>query len=52
MTSSKVINKCQICNSKELFEILDLGYLPSVNDFQNINESQNEQLFFPSNQFH
>lgn len=48
MTSSKVINKCQICNSKELFEILDLGYLPSVNDFQNINESQNEQLFFPS----
>ena len=48
MTSSKVINKCQICASNELFEILDLGYLPSVNDFQDFDKSQNEQLFFPS----
>jgi len=51
MSSSKVINKCQICDSKELFEILDLGYLPSVNDFQDINQSQDEQLFFPSKIF-
>ncbi len=51
MSSSKVIKKCQICDSKELFEILDLGYLPSVNDFQDINNSQGEQLFFPSKIF-
>ena len=48
MSSSKVINKCQVCGSIELSEILDLGYLPSVNDFQDIDKSQNEQLFFPS----
>ena len=36
---------------KNLFEILDLGYLPSVNDFQDINQSQDEQLFFPSKLF-
>ena len=51
MSSSKIIKKCQICDSRELFEILDLGYLPSVNDFQDINISQDEQLFFPSKIF-
>ena len=48
MSSSKVIKKCQVCSSTDLFEVLDLGYLPSVNDFQDINKSQDEQLFFPS----
>ena len=51
MSSSKIINKCQVCDSKDLFEVLDLGYLPSVNDFQDINKSQDEQLFFPSKIF-
>ena len=48
MNSSKIINTCQICNSNNLSQILNLGYLPSVNDFQNISENQKEQIFFPS----
>ena len=48
MNSSKIINTCQICNSNNLNQILDLGYLPSVNDFQNIAKEQKEQIFFPS----
>ncbi len=48
MKSSRIINKCQICDSKQFKDILDLGYLPSVNDFQEIKNDQEEQIFFPS----
>ena len=48
MRSSKIIQKCQICGSIEFKDILNLGYLPSVNDFQEIKNDQEEQIFFPS----
>ena len=48
MRSSKIIQKCQICGSKEFKDVLNLGYLPSVNDFQEIKNDQEEQIFFPS----
>ena len=37
-----------ICGSAEFKDILNLGYLPSVNDFQEIKNDQEEQIFFPS----
>ena len=42
MSSSKIIKKCQICGSKQFKDILDLGYLPSVNDFQELKNDQKE----------
>ncbi len=48
MRSSKIIQKCQVCGSIQFKDILDLGYLPSVNDFQEIKNDQEEQIFFPS----
>ena len=48
MRSSKIIQKCQICGSIEFKDILNLGYLPSVNDFQEIKNDQEEQIFFQS----
>ena len=48
MSSSKIIKRCQICNSEDTKDILNLGYLPSVNDFQEIKNDQKEQIFFPS----
>ena len=48
MRSSKIIKKCQICSSRKFKDILNLGYLPSVNDFQEIEYDQEEQIFFPS----
>ena len=48
MGSSRIIQKCQICGSSQFKDILNLGYLPSVNDFQEIKNDQEEQIFFPS----
>ena len=46
--NSRIINFCQTCNSKEFDEILNLGFLPSVNDFQSQDKPEREQLFFPT----
>ena len=46
--NSRIINKCQTCGSDSLKKVIDLGFLPSVNDFQNIDESSKEQIFFPT----
>ena len=32
----------------DLKEVLNLGFLPSVNDFQQNDKSQPEQIFFPA----
>ncbi len=45
---SKVITSCQSCGFEELEDVLDLGFLPSVNDFQETKDTQREQLFFPT----
>ena len=44
---SKTINYCQISKKKDLKSILNLGYLPPVNEYKKINSTQNEENFFP-----
>jgi len=46
--TSKVVEKCQICNNKELEPILFLGYLPPVNQMHNIGEKPHEQPSYPA----
>ena len=48
---SRNIDECQTCKSKDLKEIVNLGFLPSVNDFQKTNKLEREQLFFPTKLF-
>lgn len=51
MKNSNLINKCQICNSKNIYKILDLGYMPPVNNYHKINEPLTEEVFFPTEIF-
>ena len=44
---SKTINFCQISKKKDLKSILNLGYLPPVNEYKKINSTQKEENFFP-----
>jgi SAM-dependent methyltransferase len=48
---SKSIKQCQICNSKKLNEILDLGYMPPVNNFLSFLKVKKQELFFPTQFF-
>ena len=48
MRESYSINKCQISGSKKLLSILNLGYLPPVNDFKKFDLKQNESKFYPT----
>lgn len=45
--TSKIIKKCQICNSDELKSILFLGYLAPVNTMLNIGLRPEEQTSYP-----
>ena len=42
------IIKCQVSNSRNLESILNLGYLPPVNDFKKIGSKQKECNFYPA----
>jgi len=46
--TSVQINKCQICSSDKLELILDLGYLPPVNNFYNLKHTFKEENFYPT----
>ena len=46
--SSKVVEKCQICDNAELKPILFLGYLPPVNQMHNVGENPHEQPSYPA----
>lgn len=46
--SSIRVEKCQICNSPNLHEIVSLGHIPQVNVMQPIGSSLQEELFFPA----
>jgi hypothetical protein len=48
MKKSYLINKCQISGSKKLVSILNLGYLPPVNDFKKVGSKQIESKFYPT----
>lgn len=51
MKNYKIINHCQISGSKKLQKILDLGFLPPVNQMFNINEKKINQNFFETGLF-
>ena len=51
MKNYKIINHCQISGSKKLHKILDLGFLPPVNQMFNINEKNIHQNFFETGLF-
>lgn len=42
----KIINRCQISGSKILYKIVNLGFLPPVNQLFKINSNINNQNFF------
>ncbi len=46
--SSKVVEKCQICNNPKLESVLFLGYLPPVNQLHPIGEKPHEQPAYPA----
>ena len=51
MKNYKIINYCQISGSKKLKKILDLGFLPPVNQMFRINEKNIDQNFFETSLF-
>ena len=36
--NSKILTKCQVSGDKNLKSIINLGYLPPVNNFKNLGE--------------
>jgi len=51
MIYSKKNNRCQICYSKDIKEVLDLGYMPPVNNFFSFEKVKKQELFFPTQFF-
>ena len=48
MANSKQIKHCQICKNKNLKSVLFLGYLPPVNQFNNLDYEAKEQPSYPA----
>ena len=48
MSNSKQIKSCQICKNKKLESILFLGYLPPVNQFNDLSYEAKEQPSYPA----
>lgn len=46
MITHKIINRCQISGSKKLYKIVNLGFLPPVNQLFKTNSKINKQNFF------
>ncbi len=46
MINHKIINRCQISGSKKLYKIVNLGFLPPVNQLFKTNSNINKQNFF------
>ncbi|MBS3101902.1 class I SAM-dependent methyltransferase [Candidatus Woesearchaeota archaeon] len=46
--TSKVVNKCQICDSEKMESIIFLGYLPPVNQMHKIGDRPHEQPSYPA----
>ncbi len=42
-----IINKCRLCNSKKLFQFLDLGLHPPSDQFRKKIELNEETIFYP-----
>lgn len=48
LNTSRIVEKCQVCNNPKLESILFLGYLPPVNQLHNIGEQPHEQPSYPA----
>jgi hypothetical protein len=46
--SSVLVDKCQICSSTDLSEIISLGHIPQVNVMQEIGSRLQEETMFPA----
>src|SRR3989338_2585527 len=46
--TSIVVRECQICQSKDLEQILFLGYLPPVNKMHDVGQLPHEQPSYPA----
>jgi len=46
--SSRVVERCQVCDSPELESILFLGYLPPVNTMRKLGEKPREESCYPA----
>lgn len=46
--SSVKVEKCQVCDSNKLEEVVSLGHLPQVNVMQPVGSSLEEEIFFPA----
>jgi SAM-dependent methyltransferase len=49
---SVLVDRCQVCGSKDLRSILFLGYLPPVNTMNPIGSRPNEQPAYPAEMLH
>jgi len=46
--TSKVVERCQVCNNPKLESILFLGFLPPVNTMRTIGEKASEEASYPA----
>jgi hypothetical protein len=46
--SSIVVERCQVCDSPDLHDVLFLGYLPPVNQMRTIGRRPAEQPAYPA----
>lgn len=46
--SSVVVSSCQVCNNKNLYSIIFLGYMPPVNTMPKIGSKPKEQPSYPA----
>ena len=46
--SSVLVDKCQVCSSSDLTEIISLGHIPQVNVMQPIGSRLQEEIIFPA----
>ena len=49
---SYIVTSCQISNSRKLISVLNLGYLPAVNQMKKINTLFSQDTFYPAELFY
>ena len=41
------LNYCQICRSKDLLQVIDLGYQPLADDLVKVSEFNKKCIYYP-----
>jgi len=47
MELGRILINCRMCNSEDLYEFLDLGFLPPADGILNKEDLKNPEIFFP-----